>query len=174
MLRLNQFGSTSLCFFLCLLCLGFCATVFAKESVAQEQSSGTENPSSPDAKPAEEVPSDLDLQIEALKSQAKTTFEAARERIKETAREGLKKLDPDSPEAKLAREEIEKLFQIEYRVLEFDGKAGAGEMEAALGKLGQERWDCFSIVPTGNKVKVFCKRLPMSYLRHATRLLGTF
>jgi hypothetical protein len=64
--------------------------------------------------------------------------------------------------------EIEKLRQLEYRVLTFASAVSASEMEAALIKAGMERWDCFHLEKRSGteELLVFCKRNPHTPLRY--------
>jgi len=121
-----------------------------------------------------ELPSDLEIQLEALKQQAKDTFQAAKEKLSESAKDGLKKLDPNSPEATMAKEEIAKLFQIEYRVVELDGDLSTPALEKTLVELGKDRWDCFQAGSERSKLRLICKRHPPTYLRYLPQLLRSF
>ncbi|MCB0339573.1 MAG: hypothetical protein KDD53_08215 [Bdellovibrionales bacterium] len=69
----------------------------------------------------------------------------------------------------LAKDEVEKLFTWEYRVAEFEATDSAEQLEIELAKLGSKRWECFSITPSGLKIRIFCKRKPKSYLRYIPR-----
>jgi len=67
------------------------------------------------------------------------------------------------------KEEFEKLFRWEYRVVDLPGSLPAAEFEGKLGELGMDGWECFSMTPKGGDVRVSCKRHPpsaMSYLKY--------
>jgi len=71
------------------------------------------------------------------------------------------------------KEEFEKLFRWEYRVVDLSGALSAPEFESKLEELGREGWDCFSIAPHAENVRVSCKRHPqsaMSYLKYVPGL----
>ncbi len=83
---------------------------------------------------------------------------------------GLEDADPNNIE-KMAREEVDKLLQVEYLVEEIPFSSGGKDLEYRLKILGAERWDCFQIMPNpdGTRLRVVCKRKPKSYLRYLTR-----
>lgn len=68
-----------------------------------------------------------------------------------------------------ATSEVDKLFAIEYKVLELPFAVGGEEMEKQISALGADRWNCFSIIPRDQSIIVTCQRRPMSYLRYALR-----
>ncbi len=67
----------------------------------------------------------------------------------------------------MAKNEVDKLFTVEYKVFEVDAVGGPAAIDATLNKAGQDRWDCFSVdhVESTHKYRFFCKRQPKSYLR---------
>ncbi|WKZ56218.1 MAG: hypothetical protein QY326_05630 [Bdellovibrionota bacterium] len=69
-----------------------------------------------------------------------------------------------------AQEEYSKLFGMEYHVVELDASESAQAMEEELLKLGKERWDCFHIMESEDKLRLICKRRPETWLRHIGRL----
>ena len=70
------------------------------------------------------------------------------------------------------KEELEKLFRWEYRVVEIPLAASSGELEARLRDLGAENWDCFSIILNGDLSRVTCKRRPASALSYLQYVPG--
>jgi hypothetical protein len=70
-----------------------------------------------------------------------------------------------------AKGEVEKLFQIDYRVLEISRFASPTELEATLKKMGEERWDCFETIEGATTTQILCKRVPPSYLRYLRQML---
>ena len=67
------------------------------------------------------------------------------------------------------KEELAKLFQWEYRVVDLASSLSAEEFEAKLADLGAEGWECFSINTQGATARVSCKRHPpsaISYLKY--------
>ncbi len=68
-----------------------------------------------------------------------------------------------------ASTEVDKLFAIEYKVLELPFAVAGAEMEKQISALGADRWNCFSIIPRDQSIIVTCQRRPMSYLRYALR-----
>lgn len=70
----------------------------------------------------------------------------------------------------MTSEEVEKLFTLEYKVVELPQDMPAPEMEQKLSTLGQQRWECRSVVPNGAKLQIFCSRRPETYLRYIPRM----
>ncbi|MCB0321193.1 MAG: hypothetical protein KDD60_09725 [Bdellovibrionales bacterium] len=70
----------------------------------------------------------------------------------------------------LAEEEYEKLFRIDYRVVELPADSPVTSFEEVLGQLGKERWECFHIEPREKTLVAFCKRRPTSYIRYLGQL----
>ena len=65
--------------------------------------------------------------------------------------------------------EYKRLFRVEYGVFSFAASLSSAELAAELNKLGEERWDCFSVerVPAdGTNLRVVCKRAPESVFRY--------
>jgi hypothetical protein len=83
---------------------------------------------------------------------------------------GLSETDPGEIE-KLARDEVDKLMQVEYRVEEVPANISGSILEKKLTTLGEDRWDCFGVhlSADGSHLKILCKRKPKSYLRYLTR-----
>lgn len=61
--------------------------------------------------------------------------------------------------------ELEKSHAYEYLVLDISQSVGADDLQDQLKPVGRDRWDCFQIVPIGERLRVFCKRRPQSYLQ---------
>ena len=57
------------------------------------------------------------------------------------------------------------VFNYEYKVITIPAADSDASLEAALNQLGAERWDCFSIMPTGNTVRITCKKIPYALAR---------
>lgn len=72
----------------------------------------------------------------------------------------------------MAGEEYEKLFRVDYKVIELPRGKGAAQFEATLNELGKERWNCFHIEPQADKLIAFCSRRPPSYIRYIQSLIG--
>lgn len=79
---------------------------------------------------------------------------------------GISKTNPEAL-GKLAKNEVEKLFTVEYKVFDIDALSGSPAIDSVLNKVGQDRWDCFSVqyVEATHKHRFFCKRQPKSYIR---------
>lgn len=71
----------------------------------------------------------------------------------------------------MTSEQINKVIRYEYKVLTVPAGASVSEIEASLSTAGQERWDCFSVVPNQSGLTVFCKRLPYALLRSILRFM---
>lgn len=84
------------------------------------------------------------------------------------------KLDQISPlkdeTQKLAKEELNKLFSLEYKVVEVSSKLTADNLQIMLSELGQQRWDCFNVIHREEGIWIFCKRKPETYLRYIPRV----
>ena len=100
-------------------------------------------------------------------SKATEELKQAVEQTKET----IKRHSPLNDDNKeMAAKELEKLFLFEYKVIELGQKESSERIEAELGALGKDRWDCFHVEPSGSTLRVFCKRAPKTYLRYIPRM----
>lgn len=68
-----------------------------------------------------------------------------------------------------ASAEMEKLFRLEYRVVEIKN-GSSSEIEQQLTALGNDRWDCFHAESSRNALLFFCKRAPKTYLRYLLKM----
>ncbi len=87
----------------------------------------------------------------------------------------------DSTTTKDAMEEFRKLQQFEYKLQSFPADTLPIELEAALNRLGKERWECFHVdkrvalaeskdgQPPRQEIVLFCKRRPETPLRFIPR-----
>lgn len=95
--------------------------------------------------------------------------------IQRTLSEGMDHVTKAAPSREdvesIAGDELAKLSSIEYHVIDLDRDMSASQMDAVLVKLGAERWECFSITQIDDKIRIFCKRRPESYLRYVQRFL---
>ncbi len=68
------------------------------------------------------------------------------------------------------KEEVEKLFRWEYRVVEVPTTITSEAFESQLGELGAEGWECFNLEQRPADVtRITCKRRPksaLSYLKY--------
>ncbi|MDZ4785729.1 MAG: hypothetical protein SGJ02_06610 [bacterium] len=69
----------------------------------------------------------------------------------------------------IAKNEVDKVFNVEYNVLEIDDLGDTAHINSALNKAGLDRWECFGFEHVGNKYRFFCKRKPQSVLRFLAR-----
>lgn len=67
---------------------------------------------------------------------------------------------------KMADEELQKLQQLEYKVVDLPLGSSPEAATDALMRLGREKWDCFDVLPQGENLRIFCKRRPHTYLRY--------
>lgn len=67
---------------------------------------------------------------------------------------------------KLSQEQVENLFRIEYKILEFTDSASQQQIEGVMQMAGNDRWDCFSVEKAFDKTRIYCKRRPTSVLRY--------
>ncbi len=71
----------------------------------------------------------------------------------------------------LTSEQINKIIRYEYKVITLPASSTSEEMEGVLSSIGQERWECFSVIPSEATLKVFCRRLPYALLRSLLRFM---
>lgn len=72
----------------------------------------------------------------------------------------------------MTKEEVKKLYQWEYLVETVAGATESSELQSRLSALGVERWECFSITPAEDKLRITCKRRPYSTLSYFKCLSG--
>ena len=105
---------------------------------------------------------DTDKHVDSVKHGVDRTLEGAQQ--------GLDFLTPKAKQLKEdAGSEVEKLFEFEYKVVELDGTANADRIQDRLALLGKDRWDCFHVERTDEKLLIMCKRRPktnLQYLEH--------
>ena len=70
------------------------------------------------------------------------------------------------------KEEVEKLFRWEYRVVETQLGIPAVDFENRLRELGNEGWDCFHISNVSETTRITCKRRPRSALTYLQLIPG--
>ena len=82
-----------------------------------------------------------------------------------------KTLDGSKDIAAVAGQQADKVFQVEYKVLDFSKLLSAEELSTQLMEVGKDRWDCFNVQgdPEQERYRVFCKRMPLPLARE---LLG--
>lgn len=70
------------------------------------------------------------------------------------------------------KDEVEKLFKWEYKVVDLAANITAPQMESELSELGADGWECSSVlsVPTG--LRITCKRKPPSALAYLKYIPG--
>lgn len=84
-----------------------------------------------------------------------------------SATKKISELTPSSNElSSLTTEEIEKLFNFEYKVIELESTLPNSEIEGKLSQLGIDRWECFHVEKNGAFLRIFCKRRPKTFLRY--------
>jgi hypothetical protein len=78
-----------------------------------------------------------------------------------------------SPEevSEKASAELEKLFTFEYKVVDFRRDSNSTSIQRALNELGQDRWECFQLIPVDAGIAALCKRRPKTYLRYIPRMV---
>ena len=105
---------------------------------------------------------DTKQQLSQLSADLKHTLDEAKQAVSDLA--------PDTSKLSArTNEEIEKLFRFEYKVEELDIKSSREALEEALVKLGLDRWDCFHLESNATALRIFCKRMPRTYLRYMLR-----
>jgi len=92
------------------------------------------------------------------------------DKVIDQAKQVVENLNPQGEKLTAqAQAEVEKLFRLEYKTVELPAEASTDELNAALTRLGNERWDCFAINPMISRTVISCKRPPPSYLRYIPR-----
>jgi hypothetical protein len=77
------------------------------------------------------------------------------------------------PQKYRTKEEVEKLFRWEYKVIETPADQSAGALESQLSELGADGWECFHIhTQTSGLVRITCKRKPKSALSYLKYIPG--
>lgn len=94
-----------------------------------------------------------------------------RESLREIQQAIAERVGPLSDDVKRsANEQFEKLFAIEYKVIEFDADLSRQSLEQKLNELGKDRWDCFNMKSQGDYVRAYCKRLPRGYMQYLIKM----
>ena len=71
------------------------------------------------------------------------------------------------------KEEVDKLFRWEYKVVELLNDIPANELEVKLGGLGSDGWECFQVSGQVNSlIRLICKRRPTSALSYLKYIPG--
>lgn len=68
--------------------------------------------------------------------------------------------------------EVDKLFRWEYHVVDVPSILGSAELEKQLTELGAENWECFSVLPLPESVRVVCKKRPLSAINYLKYVPG--
>lgn len=105
------------------------------------------------------------VDMETIKSGLYKGYEGAKDTIR-AAKDSWDALGPEQEKAAaLAKEELDKLFRIEYKIVDFEISVSRELMETELQSLGHDRWDCAPFPGSEKQIRFVCKRLPQSYLR---------
>jgi len=70
------------------------------------------------------------------------------------------------------KDEMEKLFRWEYRVVDYPTPLAADAFQQNLMDLGNEGWECFNITSSPSSTRVTCKRRPRSALAYLKLIPG--
>ena len=68
-------------------------------------------------------------------------------------------------------EQASKVLRYEYKVQTLNKDSDDKAIEATLNKLGEERWECFSVLLTESGTRITCKRVPYAALRYFLKLM---
>ena len=112
--------------------------------------------------PAEEKELSLESVIDNLNEQLDQASGQLQEAVKPHAEEIHRQ----------TKEEVDKLFRWEYRVVELPSSASVAKMEQELSVLGEEGWECVSFVQVGERTRVTCKRRPPSAIAYLKYIPG--
>ena len=78
----------------------------------------------------------------------------------------LKEVTPSAEEVQqMTQEEVNKIDAWEYLVKDFEDSIPLDKYQQELTVLGQERWDCYSIITLPKILRLTCRRRPKTYLR---------
>lgn len=102
-------------------------------------------------------------------------IEGVKQQLEALVQTTTRKVDAlsSSPEevSEKASAELEKLFTFEYKVIDLRNDATSGSIQRTLNELGQERWECFQMLPLDSGIAALCKRRPKTYLRYIPRMI---
>jgi hypothetical protein len=68
-------------------------------------------------------------------------------------------------------EQASKVLRYEYKVETVKKDSDDRSIEATLNKLGEDRWECFSVIATDTGTRITCKRVPYAALRYFLKLM---
>ncbi|MBX7138192.1 MAG: hypothetical protein K1X83_09420 [Oligoflexia bacterium] len=106
---------------------------------------------------------DTDRQLKNLQAEIDALLKSAGKTV-----EGI---TPDTTDLQRSTsEEINKIFVIEYKVVELSASASANEIEKVLNELGSQRWECFDTATTDTGIRLMLKRPAKTPLRYIPRL----
>jgi len=92
------------------------------------------------------------------------------DRVISDAKERIGQIAPSKEKVKESTTgEVEKLFTIEYKIVEVEKELPTADLERKLQELGLERWECFKIDKTETNLRLFLKRPAKTYLRYIPR-----
>jgi len=77
----------------------------------------------------------------------------------------------DAVQAK-TREELDKLFRWEYRVIELPSGVDATTLQSQLSLLGEENWEVIDMSAAGQVTRIVCKRRPDSAIGYLKYIPG--
>lgn len=77
----------------------------------------------------------------------------------------------DAVQAK-TKEELDKLFRWEYKVVEVPLETDASSLQAQLSALGEENWEVVAMTTTEQRNRLICKRRPASAIGYLKYIPG--
>jgi len=146
--------ATTACGILFILCVSAC-----KDS----DSSSVSDPAAPAENTATKA---SDLSLNEVFSNLNDQLDRASDNVQEAVAPHTERLHAKT------KEEVQKLFQWEYKVVDVPATTSASSMEARLNELGEEGWECDSAQNSVSVIRVSCKRKPPSALAYLKYIPG--
>lgn len=144
--------------------VGIATLICTLGSLTGCKDSGNGASSSPSS-PAQQAPPDS-LSVDSLLSALEKKLQGASGGVQEA-------IAPHSEELQArTKEEVDKLFRWEYKVVDLPSGTSATDLEKRLAELGTEGWECFSIIPSPENTRATLKRRPKSALTYLKYIPG--
>ena len=137
-----------------------CSTLFAIAVSGCKDSQKSNTSPSPSGVPAQASPAPFSL------DSILTGLEGAGSDVQDAVRPHA-----DAVQAK-TREEVDKLFQWEYKVMEVPFPGATSALQEQLARLGEENWEVIDMTTVGPVTRITSKRRPRSALGYLKYIPG--
>ena len=128
--------------------------------------SDSDTPPQEQAQGAPTVAPEADLSLDTVLDNLNEQLDKASDQVQEAVGPHAEQLQSRT------KEEVEKLLRWEYKVMDLAADITAQQMETRLSQVGEEGWECGSVVPVPNGLRVTCKRKPPSALAYLKYIPG--